>query len=96
MNRSLIPAVIWFLTACSPGGEPNQQAPERADTSKPASIASARHSCEHVTNKSADVGISDYQACLGQKANLSRPANRKLCDLSKGTMSASGTCILAE
>lgn len=90
-----------LLAACSP--EADQQADAGRDASEAtetAAIKSARQACKHLRKPRVehkfDVGISDYEACLGGRANLTRPANGQLCDLAKSTMSPSGKCVLGE
>lgn len=102
MRLPVLSFLIVLLTGCSP--EPDQQADAPRDATETAGIAaikSARQACKHLRgspeeHKKFDVGISDYEACLGERANLTRPANRQLCDLAKSAMSASGTCVLGE
>lgn len=102
-----LPILVYLpimLGACSSSSDGNQQAIVARDASEatePAAIRSARHACKPLRepprqHEKFDVGISNYEACLGERANLSRPANPQLCDLTKSTMSASGTCILGE
>lgn len=94
----------FVLASCSLVADESEQAASTRDASKasePAAITSARHACKHLRKSSRkseefDVGISDYEACLGERANLTHPANPHLCALAKSTMSASGTCILGE
>ena len=93
-----------LLAACSPGSDESQQrtaARDASEAGEPAAIKSARQACKHLReppreHETFDVGISDYEACLGERANLTQPANPQLCGLAKSTMSASGTCILGE
>lgn len=101
MRLPVLILLTALLAACSP--EPDQQADAGRDASEArvtAAIKSARQACKHLRKpreeQKFDVGISDYEACLGERANLMRPANRQLCDLAKSTMSPSGTCVLGE
>jgi len=97
-------AMPLALAACSSGSDDNQQAMaarDALDAREPAAIKSARQACKHLREpprerERFDVGISNYEACLGEKANLIHPANAQLCDLAKSTISASGICILGE
>lgn len=52
--------------------------------------------CEGLDNSQMDVGISEYQECLGNHANLTNPANSDLCEKAGSTMSPDGRCILGE
>jgi len=101
MRLPVLILLTALLAACSP--ESDQQADAGRDASEArvtATIKSARQACKHLRKprgeQKFDVGISDYEACLGERANLTRPANGQLCDLAKSTMSASGTCVLGE
>ncbi len=97
MPRSFFLTISFALAACSSGSDQPQQAPASADTveaSKP--IKLARRACQHLQDEEMDVGISNYEACLGEQANLTRPANQQLCKLAKSTMSASGVCVVSE
>lgn len=72
-----------------------------SEAREPSPIESALATCKHLREpqkepKKFEVGISDYEACLGERANGTHPANQRLCNLAKSTMSASGTCILGE
>jgi len=104
MRFFMLFAMPLTLAACSSDSDENQQATAARDAleaKEPAAIKSARHACNHLRDRLGeheefDVGISNYEACLGEKANLTRPANAQLCYLSKSTMSASGVCILGE
>lgn len=58
--------------------------------------AGAADACKGRSDDEMDVGISDYRACLGEQANRTQPADRKLCELAKSTISADGRCVLAE
>jgi len=98
MARSLIVALSFVAVACSVESDPGQSiaaspAPQEAE---PPQVVSARHACKHHEQVEVDVGISPYEACLGERANLTRPADRQLCDLAKSTMSSDGVCILSE
>jgi len=92
------------LAACSSDTREKEQAIAARyalEAKEPAAIKLARKSCKHLRTPSDkfdefDVGISDYEACLGEKANLTNPANSQLCELTKSTMSPSGRCILGE
>lgn len=92
------------LAACSPSSDASPEANavrDALEAREPATIRSARHACRHLRepqgkHEEFDVGISDYEACLGERANLTHPANRQLCDIAKSTMSPAGTCILSE
>jgi hypothetical protein len=92
------------LTACSLGSDETNKRDEARDASKasePAAIRSARQACKHLREslrerEEFDVGISDYEACLGRRANLTHPADPRLCHLARSRVSASGTCILGE
>lgn len=91
-----------MLTACWSG--PDEQIAAARDgpqAREPAAIKTARQACKHLLeppreHQKFDVGISDYEACLGERANLTHPASPQLCDLANSTMSASGVCILGE
>jgi hypothetical protein len=104
MRRLKLLVIPLALSACSSGSDKSQQSTANRDAleaNEPAAIRSARQMCAHLRetpreHEDFDVGISDYQACLGKKANLTHPANAQLCDLAKSTMSASGVCVLAE
>ena len=99
MRRSAVVAITIAIAACSAGENSGQQSStasgtvERADAPN---VASARKACESRERREMEVGISDYETCLGERANLSRPADRQLCDLARSTMSADGVCILSE
>jgi hypothetical protein len=102
MRSPILFCLYVVLAACSSGS--NEQAASDRDASEarePAAIKSAQRACKHLReppreHEKFDVGISDYDACLGERANLTHPANPQLCDLAKSTMSAAGTCILGE
>lgn len=104
MRVSILLLLPLMLASCSSGSDENQQSASARDASEasdPTPIKLARQSCKHLREppreyEKFDVGISDYEACLGEHANLTHPANRQLCALAKSTMSASGTCILGE
>lgn len=71
------------------------------EANESAVVKAAREACKHLREpfgkeEEAEVGISNYKVCLGDQANLYRPADRELCDLASSTMSNNGTCILAE
>ena len=83
MARARLAGIALALAACS------------AD-SEPPNVVAARDACKHREHLEMDVGISDYEACLGARANLTRPADRQLCALAKSQMSSEGICILAE
>jgi hypothetical protein len=64
-------------------------------------LASAKLACDHLAqppekDQQPDVGISPYETCLGDQANLTHPADRRLCELARSTMSANGNCVLGE
>lgn len=92
------------LACCSSGSDESKQATlirDDLEVSEPATIKLARQACKHLReppkeHEKLDAGISNYEACLGERANLTRPANPQLCALAKSTMSASGTCILSD
>ena len=92
-------AAILALAACSQ--RPDQTQPSTSTNEKrvaeQAAARSGRQACQHLqSHEQFDVGVSPYEACLGEQANRTRPANRQLCDLAKSTMAASGVCVLAE
>lgn len=99
---------LLVLMGCSSESGESQQSIRARDALRdalearePADIRSARQTCKHLrdgpgVHDEVDVGISNYEACLGQMANLTHPANPQLCDLAKSKMSASGECILGE
>lgn len=95
-------AVLIGLAACSSGSDQSKKTTgDASEANVPTVIKSARQACNHLRkpardHEEVDVGISEYEACLGKQANLSLPANPRLCDLAKGTMSASGMCVLGE
>ena len=62
------------------------------ETERPKKVAE----CSRFDNSRMEVGISDYQACVGRLANRTRPANRALCEEAASTMTADGRCELAE
>ena len=94
--------IIFFaLTACSAAPNRDEQAPTPEERrSETPQVMSARTTCQPLLksekSEQFDVGISDYEACLGERANLTHPADRQLCDLAKSTISADGVCILGE
>lgn len=102
MRSPILFCLPVVMAACSSGS--NEQAASARDASKarePAAIKSARRACKRLRipseeHEKFDVGISDYEACLGERANLTHPANPQLCHLAKSTMSATGICILGE
>jgi hypothetical protein len=104
LARPLLLSVAFALAACSPSKD--NPAPMHSGTSAARSadhpqVASAKLACEHLAepprqHQQFDVGISPYEACLGDRANLTRPADRELCGLAKSTISAGGACILGE
>jgi hypothetical protein len=104
MRFQIIVCASIALTACSPGSDElplTNMTRDALEAKEPAAIQSARYACRHLREPESeyeafDVGISDYEACLGERANLTHPANRQLCDLAKSTMSPAGACILAE
>lgn len=69
---------------------------QAANISVASSVVAAKRVCQHVKHEQMGVGISDYEACLGQQANLTRPASRELCAMAKSDMSADGFCILGQ
>jgi len=100
-----LPLIVISLTmaACSSVADEDQQAIDARnalEAKEPAAIKSARKACRHLRkppgNEEFDVGISDYEACLGERANLTKPANAQLCRLAESAMSTSGVCILGE
>lgn len=97
----LLPFVLASCTLVTGESQEAASIRDASEGSEPAAIKSARHACKHLREPSKkpdefDVGISDYEACLGERANLTHPANPHLCALVKSTMSTSGTCILSE
>jgi len=92
------------LAACSPSSDvpnPAHTGTNAARSADHSQVASAKLACEHLAepprqHQQFDVGISPYEACLGDRANLTRPADRELCALAKSTISADGACILGE
>ncbi len=102
MRLPMLLCLPIVLAACSSGsGEQAAAARNASEAREPAAIKSARQACKHLReppgeHEKFDVGITDYEACLGEKANLTHPANPQLCNLAKSTMSASGTCVLGE
>jgi hypothetical protein len=104
MRRPLLLCLPTVLAACSVGSDNNQQASAAryaSEAREPAAIKSARMACKPLREptrkyQDLDVGISDYEACLAKQANRTQPANPQLCSLAKSTMSANGTCTLAE
>jgi hypothetical protein len=97
----LLPLVLASCSLVSDESQEGTSTRDALEASEPAAIKSARHACKHLREparkpKDFDVGISNYEACLGERANLTHPANPHLCALAKSTMSASGTCILSE
>ncbi|WP_298089345.1 hypothetical protein [uncultured Sphingomonas sp.] len=102
-----VPILLFLplvLASCSSGSDESQQATSvryAAEGGGPVAIKLARQACKHLReplreHEEFDVGISNYEACLGERANLTHPANPQLCALAKSTMSASRTCILGE
>jgi len=104
MRSCILFCASILLAAYSSGSDTSPEANavrDALEVREPTAIRSARHACRHLRepqreHEEFDVGISDYEACLGEKANLTHPANRQLCDLAKSTMSSAGTCILGE
>lgn len=96
MKRVVIAVIALSFTACS--GVSNESANSHNSTrlSDTPQVESARLACLHRRQDEMAVGISDYEACLGERANLTRPANPQLCNLARGIMSANGVCILGE
>lgn len=97
-------AIALTLAACSRETASPPSSPEAQNTNQvaePPSIAAAKRACEHLkqlpsNGEQMDVGISNYEACLGNRANLTRPASLKLCALARSHLSADGICILSE
>lgn len=104
LARPVLLSAAFALAACSPGSDgdaPIRTGPNTAPNADQARVASAKLACEHLTppprqHQQFDVGISPYEACLADRANMTRPADRELCALAKSTMSADGACILGE
>lgn len=98
MARALIVVIAILVAACSADSDPDQQSTNSSSLreAEPPQVVSARDACKHHEQVEMDVGISPYEACLGKRANLTRPADRQLCDLAKSTMSSDGVCILGE
>ena len=99
MRRLASFALIGILAACAPSADRGreQAAPDRGQQHAAFDVMRAEEACERFENqKKMDVGISAYESCLGRKANLTHPANRKLCTLARSKISADGTCVLAE
>ena len=87
---------VVATTACSPDAAPSPNE-SQAHAAESEVVAAARRACAHLkTDRHMEVGISDYEACLGERANMTRPASRELCTLAKSTMSTDGVCILSE
>jgi hypothetical protein len=86
-----------FVTAaCSPDAA-SLLSQSQAHAAESRTVAAARRACAHLKSDGhMEVGISDYEACLGKRSNMTRPANHELCTLAKSTMSADGVCILSE
>jgi hypothetical protein len=93
----LAPLLSAFaMAACSPdaASTPNRSQTNLAESE---TVTAAKTACAHLdADKRMEVGISDYEACLGERANMTRPASRELCTLAKSNMSADGVCILSE
>lgn len=91
----------YLLLTLALGCSPERTVPisnsqvETANTQSSLAIT-AKQACQHLEHEQMDVGISDYEACLGQRANLTRPASRELCDMAKSDISSDGVCILSE
>jgi len=82
-------------------GEPRQLAASVAEARGDAAVLAATRACEHLKKDekhaaAPPVGVSAYEACLGERANLTRPANSQLCALAKSVLSPAGICIIGE
>ena len=98
MQRSAFLCLMGLLCACA---QPADNRKDQAESSEhrgaeAAVIARAKADCSKFENPPVDVGISAYETCLGQHANLTHPANPELCTLARSAMSEDGTCLLAE
>lgn len=92
-------ATVSFAAACS--SEPRQVASSSPAGQGRSTILGATLACKHLKKDekraaAPSVGISAYEVCLGEQANLTRPANPQLCALAKSVMSPAGICILGE
>lgn len=99
MRTILVFNISLALAGCSSASDQQQQANtfrEASEAREPAAVKLARPKCSQHNRYVVEVGISDFEACLGQQANSTRPANPQLCQLAKSTISASGVCILGE
>jgi hypothetical protein len=95
MTRLTLLALVG-LTACSQSVTSGQE-PARREHRESSEVVRAKIACGKFDDHGKmDVGISAYESCLGQRANLTHPANRELCALARSRMSADGTCALAE
>lgn len=101
MRLPMLLCLPIVLAACSSGSD--EQAAGTRDASQarePAAIKTARQACKHLReppkHEKFDGGISNYEACLGERTNLTHPANPQLRDLTKNTMSVSGARVFAE
>lgn len=99
MPRLAFFALMGFLAACAPSADSGreQAAPDQGQDRETSEVARAKDACSKFNNREKmDVGISAYESCLGQRANLTHPANSELCALARSRMSGDGTCVLAE
>ncbi len=97
--RKLHFLLLPLAVGCSPDqAQPssNSQVGTAANMADSSPVAAAKQACKDMTHEQMDVGISNYEACLGQRANLTRPASRELCAMAKSVMSADGACKLSE
>ena len=81
--KCLLMVALLALTGCGTS---------KQEIERPKKVAA----CRNFDNSVMDVGISDYQTCVGKLANRTRPANRELCNEANGTITTDGSCRLPE
>ena len=95
----IVIATVAFTAACSK--EPRQVVVSSSSIYGGSAVPAAIGACKHLkqSQKSPAVpgaGITAYEECLGKRANLTHPANSRLCALAKSVLSPAGICILGE
>jgi hypothetical protein len=101
LTKRSIALVAVFAFAASQAAAQQQITSSAAATKDGSALLAAERACKHLKKAVNNAlppapGISTYEACLGERANLTLPANPKLCALAKSIMSPGGICILGE
>lgn len=95
LNEIGLLVVALTFAACSNEAEQTDSSGRRSSADTLA-VSTAQEACKGREHEPADVGISDYEACLGEHANRTRPADPQLCKMARSNMSRNGRCLLGE